>query len=102
MRNACVQKIIKEQEDPVVLRLALDQSRRDLTAAHAKLTTFHLEYDCVVPQVEFDRVELKVLGLEEANNVLTRENDELTEEGKRSEARKNFILCSLPLSCSFH
>ncbi len=70
----------------MVLRLALDQSKRDLTAAHAQLAAFHHQYDCVVPQVEFDRMELKVAGLEEANNVLTRENNELTEEGKRSEA----------------
>ncbi len=31
---------VKEQEDPVVLRLALDQSRRDLSKAHALVAKF--------------------------------------------------------------
>ena len=41
---------VKEQEDPVVLRLALDQSRRDLSKAHAVVARYRYRLDGILQE----------------------------------------------------
>ena len=43
-------EVIKEQEDPIVLRMALDQSRRDLAKTQNLLNDFNYGFETVVPK----------------------------------------------------
>lgn len=44
----------KNQEDPGVLRLALDQSRKDLSKVQGLLNDFTFGFDSIIPQSQYD------------------------------------------------
>ena len=54
-----------------MLRMALDQCRRDLSIAHEINNKYRCDYDCVVPQTQFD-------NLDRQFNLLSDENEELS------------------------
>lgn len=68
---------MEAQEDPEILRMALDQCRKDLSRAHEQINSYRLDYDRVVPQTRFDNLERQFAHLGAENDDLLRENKHL-------------------------
>ena len=60
--------------------MALDQSRRDLSKAHAQINQYKHEYDSVMPTSQYDILERQLTQVSNENDRLASDNSTLKRE----------------------
>eukprot|EP00800_Vazella_pourtalesii_P012308 TRINITY_DN290_c0_g4_i4.p1 TRINITY_DN290_c0_g4~~TRINITY_DN290_c0_g4_i4.p1 ORF type:complete len:563 (+),score=155.98 TRINITY_DN290_c0_g4_i4:178-1866(+) len=89
---------VLQKEDPVVLRIALKQSREDLKKSQRKLTQLVMDYGDVIPRKDYDDVITQLEGVKESFEelkqdftTLNMEQDMLQESYKLSLSEKQSV-----------